>query len=104
MKPLDVVYWVRFALGAVAAALCAGYVIAAYGTPFPAGWQEWQITIFFNSMSIAIIVYIISYYAMKGKFKDKVSKTSKLFTTGIGVYFLSWLAFYALIYTSLPRV
>ncbi len=101
MKPLDVIYWTRFALGAVAAVLCAGYVIAAYGTPFPA---DWQITIFFNSMSIAIIVYIISYYVVKGKFKDKVSKTSKLFTTGIGVYFLSWLVFYALIYTSLVRV
>jgi hypothetical protein len=100
MKPLETVYWMRFALGAVAALVCAGYVIAAYGTP-PAGWQ---ITIFFNSMSIAIIVYILSYYVLKTRLRDKVSKTSKLFTTGIGTYFLSWLVFFALIYTSLSGI
>jgi hypothetical protein len=100
MKPLETVYWMKFALGAVAALVCMGYVIAAYGTP-PSGWQ---ITIFFNSMSIAIIVYILSYYALKTKLKDKVAKTSKLFTTGIGIYFLSWLVFYALIYTSLSGI
>jgi hypothetical protein len=101
MKPLEIVYWLRFVLGAVSAFVCTGYVIAAYGMHFPAGWQ---ITIFFNSMSIAIIVYVLSYYALKARLRDKVKKTQKLFTTGIGVYFLSWLVFYALIYTSLSGV
>jgi hypothetical protein len=49
-------------------------------------------------------VYILSYYALKARLRDKVKKTQKLFTTGIGVYFLSWLVFYALIYTSLSGV
>jgi hypothetical protein len=41
----------------------------------------------------------LSYYIIKAKFKDKVAKTQKLFTTGIGIYFLAWIVFYALFYT-----
>jgi hypothetical protein len=58
-----------------------------------------QLGLFFNSVSIAIIVYLLSYYAVKPKFKDKVTKISKLLTTGIGVYFLSWIVLYVLLYT-----
>jgi len=96
MKPLETVYWLRLALGLIAATACLGYAIVAYGTPLP---QDGELSLFFNSLSIAIIVYLFSYYAVKSRFKDKVVKVSKLLTTGIGVYFLSWIVFYVLLYT-----
>jgi hypothetical protein len=96
MKPLETVYWLRLAFGFMASLACLGYAILAYGTPLP---QDGQMSLFFNSVSIAIIVYLFSYYAVKPKFKDKVTKVSKLLTTGIGVYFLSWIVFYVLLYT-----
>lgn len=98
MKPLETVYWIRFVLGVVAAVVCVGYMIGVYGMPFPQGWAP---NIFLNSMSIAIIVYLLSYYAIKPRFKLKVEKTQKIFTTGIGIYFLAWLVFYTLLYTTL---
>ena len=96
MKPLETVYWLRLALGLIAALACLGYAMVAYGTPLP---QDGQLSLFMNSLSIAIIVYLLSYYAVKPRFKDKVAKVPKLLTTGIGVYFLSWIVFYVLLYT-----
>jgi hypothetical protein len=54
---------------------------------------------FFNSASIAIIVYIASYYVLKSKFGTKVSKPQKILTAGIGIYILAWLVIWALLYT-----
>jgi hypothetical protein len=96
MKPLEIVYWLRLGLGVVAAFVSLGYAVAAYNIPLPSGSQ---VTIFLNSMSLAIIVYLLSYYAIKARFRFKVQRTQKLFTTGIGIYFLSWITFYTLLYT-----
>ena len=54
---------------------------------------------FFNSASIAVIVYIASYYALKSRFATKVSKPSKVVTAGIGIYILAWLVVWTLMYT-----
>jgi hypothetical protein len=54
---------------------------------------------FFNSASIAIIVYIASYYVLKSRFGPKVSKPQKILTAGIGIYILAWLVIWALLYT-----
>ena len=101
MKPLETVYWLRLAFGLIAAIACLGYAIVSYGTPLP---QDGQLSLFFNSVSIAIIVYLLSYYVVKPRFKDKVMKVSKLLTTGIGVYFLSWIVFYVLLYTTFSAI
>jgi hypothetical protein len=82
MKPLEKVYWIRFALGIIAA-------LASFGS----------FNTFLNSMSLAIIVYLLSYYVIKFKFRSEVQKTQKLFTAGIGIYFLSWIVFWSLFYT-----
>lgn len=58
-----------------------------------------NISTFFNGISIALIVYLLSYYIIKSKFKALVQKPQKLVTTGIGVYMLSWLVFWILLYT-----
>jgi len=101
MKPLEKVYWLRLVLGVVAALVCAGYAIAAHEIPevnlvdpFPQNTQ-----LFFNSASIAIVLYLLSYYVVKFKFQSLVQKPQKLITTGIGIYVLSWLVFWALLYT-----
>ena len=54
---------------------------------------------FTTGFSIALIIYLTSYYVIKLKFMNKVEKPRKLITTGIGIYFLSWIVFWALLYT-----
>jgi hypothetical protein len=97
MKPLELVYWVRFVTGIVAAIVCIVYVMAINGSPTPKSIPDTGVV--FNSISLAIIIYILTYYLLKPRLKDKVVKTQKLFTTGIGIYFLAWIVFYALLYT-----
>jgi hypothetical protein len=100
MKPLETVYWFRFLMGFIAALICLGYVMAFY-RPLPRGAD---FNIFLNSVSLSVITYLLSYYALKPRFKDKVAKPSKILTTGIGVYFLSWIVFYVLLYTAFSRI
>jgi hypothetical protein len=95
METLVKIYWLRLALGIVAALICAGYGIAA-GVISNEGFP---LNVFMHSLSIALIVYIISYYIMKGKFIHNVEKPQKIATTGIGIYFISWLVFWVLLYT-----
>lgn len=100
MKTLETVYWIRFGLGIVAALLSFGYGI---GTNQISS-QDFTFNVFLNTMSLAIIVYLLSYYAIKHKYAAQLQKTSKLFTAGIGIYFLSWIAFWTLFYTVLAGV
>ena len=69
-----------------------------YGDDFEVRQTE-PIQSFFNSASIAILVYIISYYVLKSRFGTKVSKPQKILTAGIGIYILAWLVVWALLYT-----
>jgi len=57
-----------------------------------------------NSISIALLVYLVTYYIYKSLFLNKVEKPSSLFSTGVGAYFLSWLAMWILVYTLLYEV
>ena len=95
MTPLEKIYWLRLALGITAALICAGYGIAAGVISN----KEFPLNTFFNSLSIALIVYIISYYIIKRRFILKVEKPQKLASTGIGIYFTSWLVIWVLLYT-----
>ena len=82
-------YWTRFLLGVAAAlvsALLSGFV------------PDFNLL---NGVTIALLVYIVSYYAYKAAFLAKVEKPSKVFTTGVGAYFLSWLVTWTLFYTLL---
>ena len=53
----------------------------------------------FNSASIAVIVYIASYYFLKSRYSAKVTKPQKLLTTGIGIYILAWITIWTLLYS-----
>ncbi len=89
MNPLTIIYWTRFLLGVAAAALSA--LLTNFAPEFN----------LLNGISIALLVYIVTYYMYKAMFSTKVEKTSKIFTTGVGAYFLSWLVTWVLFYTLL---
>ena len=87
MNPLTIIYWTRFLLGTVAAAL------SALLTDF---LPEFNLL---NGISIALLVYIVSYYVYKAAFVGKVEKQSKIMSQGIGIYFFTWLVSWILMYT-----
>jgi len=91
MTPVVQLYWLRVTLGIVAAVITA--FAALLGNPT-------DISTLFNSVSIAIIVYFISYYVLKAFYKNKIEKQSKILSTGIGMYFFAWIAFFVLFYTA----
>jgi|SRR5271157_2965225 len=94
MKPLEIVYWLRFGFGILAALVDLAFGLATHTiTSSPSS------STFFNSASFAIIVYAFSYYVVKAAFTSKVQKPGKLVTVGIGIYFLSWVVFWTLFYT-----
>jgi hypothetical protein len=94
MKPLEALYWLRFVLGIVAALICIGYGLATNTISTVSDFN-----IFMRGLAFAIIVYIISYYLIKPRLLLKVEKPQKILMTGIGIYFLSWLVFWILLYT-----
>jgi hypothetical protein len=90
MEPLVMIYWIRLTLGIAAAIPSALLTIIR---------DELSFTTFMNGLTIALLVYIISYYILKARFLTKVEKQSKIMTTGIGIYFFTWLVFWILIYS-----
>lgn len=92
MKPLVMIYWARLGLGIVAAGISTLVALLR---------DELSYTTFMNGLTIALAVYLISYYILKAKFKAKVEKQSKIMTMGIGIYFFTWLVFWILIYSIL---
>ena len=97
MKALETVYWLRVMLGIAAAFVSVGYGIAT--NTITADASKVVFTTFLNTLSLTIIIYLATYYIIKNRFLLKVEKPQKLFTTGIGVYFISWIVFWALLYT-----
>ena len=92
MKPLVSIYWSRLGLGIVAALLSALLAIIQ-------GAQSY--TTFLNGLTIALLVYLVSYYVFKAIFRAKVEKQSKIMTMGIGIYFFTWIVFLILFYSIL---
>jgi len=89
MKPLSVIYWTRVLLGIVAGLICT--FLNSLLTDFNV----------LNGVSVALLVYIITYYVYKSKFLAVAEKPSKIFSQGVGAYFLSWIVVWALLYTIL---
>ena len=92
MKPLVLIYWTRVALSIVAAAISA--VVATMQSAD-------SLTTFVNGLTIALLIYLLSYYVLKAKFLNKVEKQSKIMTMGIFMYFIAWAVFFILFYSIL---
>lgn len=91
MKPLTLIYWSRVCFGIVAALISAVGNLAS-----PELFKS-----LLQGVSMAIIVYILSYYFLKSQFIAKVEKPSKVLWTGIGAYFLTWIVTWTLLFTML---
>lgn len=89
MKPLKIVYWSRVGFGLIAALLCALLRFHESDNPFLTG------------ISLALILYIVTYYIFKALFVRSVEKPSKLFTMGIFIYFIAWIVAWTLFSTLL---
>jgi hypothetical protein len=93
MTPMVQLYWIRVALGIIAAAITAVLAVLI--------GNETDISSLLNSISVAIIVYFISYYLLKAVYRTKIEKQSKILSTGIGMYFFTWISFFILFYTTI---
>ena len=92
MKPLNIIYWSRVGFGVLAALVCDLLIdVENVANPLISG------------MSVGILVYLITYYILKWQFMAKVEKPSKMFTMGIGAYFLTWIVAWVLFYTLIFR-
>ena len=92
MRPLVLIYWTRLALSIV-----AGAISALLATML----NENSISTFINGLTIALLIYLLSYYALKARFRDKVEKPTKIMTMGIFMYFIAWAVFFILFSTIL---
>jgi hypothetical protein len=92
VKPIVTIYWIRLALSIVAATI--GAVISTLQ-------NEADLYTFVNGVTIALLIYLLSYYAIKAIFMNKVEKQSKVMTQGIFMYFIAWAVFFILFYSIL---
>jgi hypothetical protein len=86
------IYWIRVALSIIAAVISA--VIATM-------LDALSFNTFLNSVTTALVIYLVSYYVLKAKFQNKVEKQSKIMTMGIFMYFMGWAVFFILFYSIL---
>jgi len=92
VNALVTIYWIRVILSIVAAAVSAVIATAQSAT---------DLYTFVNGITIALLVYLISYYAIKAKYMNRVEKQSKIMTQGIFMYFIAWAVFFILFYSIL---
>ena len=91
MTPVVQLYWLRVVLGII-----AGAITAAIAALF---FDMNSVETLVNSVTIALLIYFVTYYIMRGYYKEKIEKQSKILSTAIGMYFFAWLSFYVLFYT-----
>ena len=91
MTPVVQLYWIRTVLGIIAGALSA---IVAFLMGNMTG-----IDTLVDSFTIALIIYLLSYYVLKAVYKNKIEKQSKILSTAVAMYFFAWLPFFILFYT-----
>ncbi len=95
MTPITQLYWLRVALGFVAAIVTA-VVVVLFGGQVAIYDLSWLL----NSITVALLIYFITYYIFRALYKNKIEKQSKILSTGIGMYFFTWIAFFVLFYTT----
>ncbi len=83
METLSIIYAIKILLGGITAVLCfvlgVNNILAAVG--------------------VCLMVYFGSDYILKQIFIEKVEKLSVVTKTGVGIYVITWLFVWILIYT-----
>jgi hypothetical protein len=95
MTPITQLYWLRVSLGFVAAIVTA-VVVVLFGGQVAIYDLSWLL----NSITVALLIYFITYYIFRALYKNKIEKQSKILSTGIGMYFFTWIAFFVIFYTA----
>jgi len=95
MTPIVQLYLIRVVLGIIAGAATAAVAYFVGGT---AGLYDYSTLL--NSITVALLIYFITYYIFRGVYKTKIPTVSKILSTGIGMYFFTWIAFFVLFYTA----
>jgi membrane protein DedA with SNARE-associated domain len=90
MTPVVQLYWIRVVLGIVAGALSGA--LALY---LPLN----DLSSLIDSFTIALLIYLVSYYPLRAVFSKKVDKPSKILSTAIIMYFLTWLPSFVIFFT-----
>jgi predicted PurR-regulated permease PerM len=85
MEALSIIYWTRVVLGILAALISVALNI-----------QD-----IYTAIAVAILVYLLTNYIIRWQYKQKVQSPSKIITTGIGAYFLTWVVMWVFFYTLL---
>ena len=87
MKTLNVIYIYRIVFGILAAILATFLVDLKFGNPL------------INGISIALAFFLVTYYVLKWRYLEKVETPRKVFTMGIGAYFLTFILCWVLLIT-----
>lgn len=90
LTPITQLYWIRVGLGITAGIISGGFALFLSQT---------DLTTLINGFTIALIIYLASYYVFRAIYKNKIEKQSKILSTAIVMYFFSWFPFFVLFYT-----
>lgn len=97
MNTLTKIYWIRVALGVVAGLISTSVsLISQSMTGTSILKQVSDTSTLLNGIIIALLFYLISFYAMKAKYYSQVEKPSKIMSMGIFIYFFTWLVVWVL--------
>jgi hypothetical protein len=104
MKTVQVlakIYWLRVALGAIAGLISTGAVLLfqSFDPSAPLSQTIAPLNTLLNGITIALVIYLLSYYMLKAKFAKQVEKQSKIMSMGIFIYFFTWLIVWVLTLT-----
>ncbi len=66
MTPVVQLYWIRVGLGIISGVITAA-VAAFFGNPS-------DFTTFINSLTVALLIYFITYYILRPVYKSKIEK------------------------------
>jgi hypothetical protein len=91
MTPITQLYWIRVVLGVISGEITAVIVFLLHSPN--------DITSLVNGFTVALILYLVTYYILKAQFKSKIEKQGKILSTAIAMYFFAWLSFFVLFYT-----
>jgi hypothetical protein len=97
LNGLTKIYWLRVALGAIAGLISAivPFAISAV-SKVSITVQIGELNTLLNGITVALFIYLLTYYILRAKFRSQVEKQSKIMTMGIFIYFFTWLVVWVL--------